>query len=106
MSVVFPLASLKRTRKEIPDGFIDPERVRLLEDLLVHYTKSPVFEKPTLEQLVHPLHMESVDAASTQSKGTTINSTDSSNEDEDNSIDPVSSTTADSTNVLKTLIPK
>ena len=86
-------SSLKLTSDSTDDGFLDPERIRVMEEIIHHYTGRSEFDKSTLVQYVgflrgqHNLEGRQFDEISDEGA-------DSPGENEEFTIDPVSSTTA------------
>lgn len=65
-----------------------------MEKVVRHYTGRVVLDKPTLIRITESLQSHPTDAGTQRFSGALSDSADSENDDEEFTIDPVSSTTA------------
>ena len=76
------------------DQFLDPERIKTMEEIIKYYTGSTTFDKFTLDSITRSIQSQSAGSEMRQIREASSHSEDSLNDDEEFTIDPVSSTTA------------
>ena len=83
------------TIQSTADDFLDPERIKAMENLLAQYTQSVDFGRINLEKLTNSLRKEACSSAKAQVSGAEIEDAETSEEEvnSDILIDTVSSTT-------------
>ena len=83
------------TIQSTADDFLDPERIKAMENLLAQYTQSVDFSRINLGKLLNSLREEASSSAKAQISGAEIEDAETSEEEinSDFLIDTVSSTT-------------
>ena len=74
--------------------FLDPERIKIMEEIIRHYTGFTTFDKLTLGSIARSIQSQSADSVGQQLREVSSDPADSLGDDEEFTINPVSPTTA------------
>jgi hypothetical protein len=88
------LGPLSLTTQSTVDGFFDPGRIKAMEKIIRHYTTLTELDKNTVVQIACSLQSQQMGLERQQSSDFSSDCADRPDEEEDFTIDPVSSTTA------------